>query len=60
MRRADIKELNDGLRGILAKVETGGLTLSVPSRYRIEGAIVALAAVLGEISDIRRELGIDS
>lgn len=51
-----IEQLSAMLRGILREIEDGKMTASSAARYRLEGAVVALAAVLGELDDLRERL----
>ena len=44
------------LRELLAAIDEGEMTASTASRHRIEGAVVALGAVLGDLDDLRERL----
>jgi hypothetical protein len=46
----EARQLRDGLRRMLDRLESGELTASAATRHRIEGAVVALSVVLGESS----------
>jgi len=46
----------DSIATIIAQIESGELTATTSVRYRLEGALVALRAVLGEASDALGDL----
>ena len=52
----DVEQLSIMLRGLLKAIEDGEMTASTATRYRIEGAVVALGAVLGDLNDLRERL----
>ena len=56
MTRGDVEALADAIAALLAKVESGELAATTPMRHRLEGALVALRAVLGDASDALRDL----
>jgi hypothetical protein len=47
LTRGEITELADLLRGLIAMVDTGEMTATTAMRYRLEGAVATLDAVLG-------------
>ncbi len=51
MRRAEIEQLAEGIAALLSKIEGGEMVATPAMRYRLEGALVALRAVLGDASD---------
>lgn len=56
MTRAETEALAASLAALLAKIDAGELTATPSLRYRLEGALVALRAVLGDASDALRDL----
>lgn len=46
-----MEQLATSLQGLLSRLHTGELDASAASRYRVEGAVVALRVALGERSD---------
>lgn len=56
----DIEQLAVMLQGLLTAIEEGEMTASTATRYRIEGAVVALGAVLGDLDDLRQRLLVDT
>jgi hypothetical protein len=57
LTRGEIGELADRLRGLIAMVDNGEMTASTAMRYRLEGAAVALEAVLGQDSSLLDSFG---
>ncbi len=47
LNRREIAELADRLRGLMAMVDNGEMSASTATSYRMQGAVVALEAVLG-------------
>ena len=60
LKRNDVKALAETLEAVLASIDAGELTASASTRLRLEGAIVALEAVLGDPSTLLDRLGPDS
>jgi hypothetical protein len=60
MKRAEIEALADSLRHLLAAISAGELSASGATRHRLEGALAAVEAVLGEGSSLLPRLGLDS
>lgn len=56
MTRAEVAALADAIAAVLAKIESGELAATPPMRHRLEGALVALRAVLGDASDALHDL----
>ena len=52
----DVEELSAMLQGILRAIEDGEMTASTATRYRIEGAVAALGAVLGDLDHLQQRL----
>jgi hypothetical protein len=52
----DIEQLSEMLQGLLKAIEDGEMTVSTATRYRLEGAVVALGAVFGDLDDLRERL----
>jgi len=50
LTRTEITELADRLRGLIAMVDNGDMSASTAMSYRMQGAVVALDAVLGRNS----------
>lgn len=57
-RRAEAQA--QSLRALLAAIDAGELRCSTATRYRLEGAAVALESLLGDLSDLLPELGLDN
>ena len=55
-----MERLAETVRRLLASVERGELAASGATRNRLEGALAALEAVLGEPSTLLDALGLDS
>lgn len=47
LARSQINALAESIRSILAMIDTGSMTASTATVYRLQGALVALDAVLG-------------
>jgi hypothetical protein len=60
LKPVDVERLAETIRRLLASVERGELAASGTTRNRLEGALAALEAVLGEPSTLVDELGLDS
>jgi len=63
LSRAELRRLADQLSELLAKVVSGELDATAATRYRLEGALVALAAALGRPSgllDLTSRPGLDN
>jgi hypothetical protein len=56
LQRHDIEQLSDMLQGLLKAIEDGKMTASTATRYRLEGAVAPLGAVLGDLDDLRQGL----
>lgn len=52
LSRHDVRKLTEGFHLVLQLVRAGELTASAATTYRLEGAVVALGAVLGEAGDL--------
>jgi hypothetical protein len=52
LTRAEVAELAGRLHCLLAMIDTGRVTASSGMRYRLQGAVVALEAVLGRSSPL--------
>jgi hypothetical protein len=57
---AEIEGLADSVRSVLWAADGGSLELSSATRHRLEGALTALEAVLGEPSSLLSALGVES
>jgi hypothetical protein len=57
LTRGEISELADRLRGLIAMVDNGEMSASTAMRYRLQGAVVALEAVLGCDPSLLASLG---
>jgi hypothetical protein len=47
LTRGEIRELADRLRDLIATVDNGEMSATTAMRYRLQGAVMALEAVLG-------------
>lgn len=52
----DVEQLSAMLQELLTAIEHGEMTASTAARYRLEGAVIALGAVLGDLEDLRERL----
>jgi len=50
MTGQQLADLADSLRALLARIDAGDLDSSAATRYRLEGAVVALDVVTGKAS----------
>jgi hypothetical protein len=57
LTRSEIAELADRLRGLIAMVDNGEMSATTAMTYRLQGAVVALDAVLGRESTILDSFG---
>lgn len=57
LSRAELSDLADRLRTMLAAIESGGLDATTAMRYRLEGALSALEMALGRPSSLLEDLG---
>jgi hypothetical protein len=53
----EIRKLAEALAGLLNRIRTGELVASTAMSYRLEGALTALQAVLGESSSLVDDFG---
>ncbi|WP_298207453.1 hypothetical protein [Ferrimicrobium sp.] len=51
MKRSEVEKLAESVGAVLGAIESGELTSTPSMRYRLEGALVALHAVLGDAAD---------
>jgi hypothetical protein len=56
LSREQIADLASQFTVLLEKVDSGELVASTSTRYRLEGAEIALRAVLGEMENLRSRL----
>jgi hypothetical protein len=56
LTRAQVEELAETVAALLAKLDEGELSATPSLRYRLEGALVALRAVLGDAGEALRDL----
>jgi hypothetical protein len=52
LTEAEIADLAAQLQGLKGQIESGEMTASIATRYRLEGAVVGLNAALGQIEDV--------
>jgi hypothetical protein len=60
LKRSEVEELGASLLRVLDAIDSGELTASGATRSRLEGALTALEAVLGEPSTLLARLGVES
>jgi hypothetical protein len=60
MDRTDLEVLAQNLRRLLLAIETGEMSATAATRHRLEGALAALEAVLGDPSTLLERLGLES
>lgn len=58
MNARQIAATTDTLRRVLELIQTGDLTASIATTHRIEGAVAALEAVIGDSSSLLLRLGV--
>ncbi len=56
LTRPEVLSLSEDLRALLTSTEVGDLDATAPMRHRIEGAVTALDAVLGNRPSLAIEL----
>lgn len=56
LTRGEIAELTNRLQGLLAMVDEDELSTTTAMRYRLQGAVVALEAVLGRAPSLLASL----
>ena len=56
LTRDEVSALAADLRALLARLDAGDLDASTAVRYRLQGAVVALGAVLGDLADVAKAL----
>ena len=60
LKRAEIKDLSISVRRVIDALDAGQLSASGATRHRLEGAVAALEAVLGDRSSLLESLGLDN